>query len=316
MARILVTGGAGFLGAALCEKLLRRGDSVICLDNFWTGRPDNLRSLATHPRFAFYERDVCRPFDIDVDEIFNLACPASPRHYQADPINTLKTNVLGVLNMLELARRTGAKFLQASTSEVYGNPHIHPQTENYCGNVSPVGIRACYDEGKRAAETAIYDYQRQHGLDVRVARIFNTYGPGMDIADGRVVANFIVQALRGDDITIYGDGLQTRSFCYRDDLLEGLVRLMDAPGHVTFPINIGNPQEFTVRQLAELVLETTGSRSKMIHMPLPSDDPLQRCPDITLASTWLNWMPRIALHDGLRRTIGYFEERLKPAAAA
>ncbi|CAN7321454.1 SDR family oxidoreductase [Rhizobium sp. LjRoot30] len=316
MARILVTGGAGFLGAALCEKLLQRGDSVICLDNFWTGRPENIRSLALHPRFAFYERDVCRPLDVDVDEIFNLACPASPRHYQADPINTLKTSVLGVLNMLELARRSGAKFLQASTSEVYGNPHIHPQTENYCGNVSPVGIRACYDEGKRAAETAIYDYQRQYGLDVRVARIFNTYGPGMDIDDGRVVANFIVQALSGNDITIYGDGQQTRSFCYRDDLLEGLVRLMDAPDEVSFPVNIGNPQEFTVRQLAELVLEATGSRSKMIHMPLPSDDPLQRCPDIALARTWLNWMPRIALRDGLRRTIGYFEEQVKPAVAA
>ncbi|OJT95495.1 MAG: NAD-dependent dehydratase [Rhizobium sp. 63-7] len=316
MARILVTGGAGFLGAALCEKLLRRGDSVICLDNFWTGRPDNLRRLATHPRFVFFERDVCRPFDIDVDEIFNLASPASPRHYQADPVNTLKTNVLGVLNMLELARRTGAKFLQASTSEVYGNPHIHPQAEHYCGNVSPVGIRACYDEGKRAAETAIYDYRRQYGLNVRVARIFNTYGPGMDVADGRVVANFIVQALRGGDITIYGDGRQTRSFCYRDDLLEGLVRLMDAPDDVTFPVNIGNPQEFTVRQLADLVLEATGSRSNMIHMPLPSDDPLQRCPDITLARTRLNWLPRIALREGLRRTIGYFEEQLKPAAAA
>lgn len=316
MARILVTGGAGFLGAALCEKLLARGDSIVCLDNFWTGRPDNLRSLGGHPRFTFYERDVCRPFDADVDEIFNLACPASPRHYQSDPVNTLKTSVLGVLNMLELARRTGAKLLQASTSEVYGDPHIHPQVESYCGNVSPIGIRACYDEGKRAAETAVYDYRRQHGLDIRVARIFNTYGPGMDIDDGRVVANFIIQALRGDDLTIYGDGLQTRSFCYRDDLLEGLVRLMDAPDDVTFPVNIGNPQEFTIRQLADLVLEATGSRSKIVHLPLPGDDPLQRCPDIGLARTRLNWMPSISLQEGLRRTIRYFEERLKPPAAA
>ncbi len=316
MTRILVTGGAGFLGAHICERLLQRGDEVICLDNLYTGSYENIAHLEGQERFSFVEWDVCEPINLDVDEIYNFACPASPPHYQADPIRTMKISFHGAINMLELARNTGAKMLQASTSEIYGDPHMHPQPESYWGNVNSIGVRSCYDEGKRAAETLIYDYQRTYGINVRVVRIFNTYGPGMNPEDGRVVSNFITQALRGDDITIYGDGSQTRSFCYRDDLVEGIIRLMEAPGSVSFPVNIGNPSEFTIRELADIVLELIPSPSRLIFKPLPQDDPMQRCPDISRAREYLNWEPSIALRDGLARTIKYFSTKIATSSPA
>jgi UDP-glucuronate decarboxylase len=313
--RILVTGGAGFLGSGLCEKLLSQGHEVICFDNLFTGREDNIRNLRQNPHFSFVSGDVISPVKLDgpLDEIYNFACPASPPHYQKDPIYSLKTSVIGMINMLDLAAEKNAKILQASTSEVYGDPQIHPQTEAYRGNVSTTGIRACYDEGKRCAETLVYDYHRMKSLNVRVVRIFNTYGPNMDPNDGRVVSNFIVQALKGDDITLYGDGTQTRSFCYRDDLLEGIVRLMNAPDHVNFPVNIGNPNEFTVRELADIVIDLTKSRSKIVHQPLPEDDPLLRCPDISKAREHLNWEPKVQLREGILKTIAYFEGALAGA---
>ena len=304
--RILVTGGAGFLGSHLCERLLARGDEVICVDNYFTGSRDNIAHLFTHPHFEVIRHDICFPLYLEVDEIFNLACPASPIHYQYDPVQTVKTSVHGAINVLGLAKRVQAKILQASTSEVYGDPAVHPQPEEYWGNVNPIGPRACYDEGKRCAETLFFDYHRQYGVDIRVVRIFNTYGPRMNPQDGRVVSNFIVQALQGKPITIYGDGSQTRSFCYVDDLIEGFLKLMDAPDGVTGPINIGNPGEFTIRQLAEIVIEMTGSRSEIVQMPLPQDDPLQRRPDITKARDVLGWQPTIPLRQGLERTIDYF----------
>jgi UDP-glucuronate decarboxylase len=305
--RILVTGGAGFLGSHLCERLLARGDEVICVDNYFTGSRDNIAHLFTHPHFEVIRHDICFPLYLEVDEIFNLACPASPIHYQYDPVQTVKTSVHGAINVLGLAKRVQAKIFQASTSEVYGDPAVHPQPEEYWGNVNPIGPRACYDEGKRCAETLFFDYHRQYGVDIRVVRIFNTYGPRMNPQDGRVVSNFIVQALQGKPITIYGDGSQTRSFCYVDDLIEGFLKLMDAPDGVTGPINIGNPGEFTIRQLAEIVIEMTGSRSEIVQMPLPQDDPLQRRPDITKARDVLGWQPTIPLRQGLERTIDYFK---------
>jgi UDP-glucuronate decarboxylase len=305
--RILVTGGAGFLGSHLCEGLLARGDEVICVDNYFTGSRDNIAHLFTHPHFEVIRHDICFPLYLEVDEIFNLACPASPIHYQYDPVQTVKTSVHGAINVLGLAKRVQAKIFQASTSEVYGDPAVHPQPEEYWGNVNPIGPRACYDEGKRCAETLFFDYHRQYGVDIRVVRIFNTYGPRMNPQDGRVVSNFIVQALQGKPITIYGDGSQTRSFCYVDDLIEGFLKLMDAPDTVTGPINIGNPGEFTIRQLAEIVIEMTGSRSEIVQMPLPQDDPLQRRPDITKARDVLGWQPTIPLRQGLERTIDYFK---------
>lgn len=310
MKKILVTGGAGFLGSHLCERLMADGHDVTALDNYYTGFKTNVSHLLRRNHFTLIEQSVCDPLNAEFDEIYNLACPASPPHYQADPIYTFKTSVLGTLNMLELAKRCGAKLLQASTSEVYGDPLVHPQTESYWGNVNTIGIRSCYDEGKRGAETLIYDFQRFHGVNVRVVRIFNTYGPGMNPEDGRVVSNFVIQALRGENITIYGDGGQTRSFCYRDDLVEGIIRLMNAPDHVSFPVNIGNPNEFTIRELAEIVLEKTGSRSKLVFMPLPQDDPMQRCPDITRAKEHLGWEPKVALREGLESTIEYFSNRI------
>jgi UDP-glucuronate decarboxylase len=305
--RILVTGGAGFLGSHLCERLLARGDEVICVDNYFTGSRDNIAHLFTHPHFEVIRHDICFPLYLEVDEIFNLACPASPIHYQYDPVQTVKTSVHGAINVLGLAKRVQAKIFQASTSEVYGDPAVHPQPEEYWGNVNPIGPRACYDEGKRCAETLFFDYHRQYGVDIRVVRIFNTYGPRMNPQDGRVVSNFIVQALQGKPITIYGNGSQTRSFCYVDDLIEGFLKLMDAPDGVTGPINIGNPGEFTIRQLAEIVIEMTGSRSEIVQMPLPQDDPLQRRPDITKARDVLGWQPTIPLRQGLERTIDYFK---------
>jgi UDP-glucuronate decarboxylase len=309
--RILVTGGAGFVGSHLCEKLLARGAEVLCADNFFTGARRNIEHLVGHPRFELMRHDVTFPLYVEVDEIFNLACPASPVHYQHDPVQTTKTSVHGAINMLGLAKRTRAKILQASTSEVYGDPAVHPQTEDYWGNVNPIGPRSCYDEGKRCAETLFFDYHRQHQLRIKVARIFNTYGPRMHPNDGRVVSNFVVQALRGADITIYGDGRQTRSFCYVDDLVDGLMRLMDTGDDVTGPINIGNPGEFTMIELAEQVLALTGAKSKLIHKPLPADDPRQRQPDITRARTILDWEPKTNLKAGLQRTIDYFDELLK-----
>jgi UDP-glucuronate decarboxylase len=304
--RILVTGGAGFLGSHLCERLLSRGDGVICVDNYFTGSRDNVGHLLKHPQFEVIRHDICFPLYLEVDEIFNLACPASPIHYQFDPVQTVKTSVHGAINMLGLAKRVKAKIFQASTSEVYGDPAVHPQREEYWGNVNPIGPRACYDEGKRCAETLFFDYHRQFGVNIRVVRIFNTYGPRMHPQDGRVVSNFIVQALQGKPITIYGDGNQTRSFCYVDDLIDGFIRLMDAPDTVTGPVNIGNPGEFTIRQLAEIVIEMTGSRSEIVQMPLPQDDPVQRRPDITKARELLGWEPTIPLRQGLERTIDYF----------
>jgi UDP-glucuronate decarboxylase len=305
--RVLITGGAGFIGSFLCERLLEAGANVICVDNFFTGTRANVAHLLSHPRFELMRHDVCFPLYVEVDEIFNLACPASPVHYQFDPVQTTKTSVHGAINMLGLAKRVKAKILQASTSEVYGDPAVHPQPEEYWGNVNPIGPRSCYDEGKRCAETLFFDYHRQHRLRIKVARIFNTYGPRMHPNDGRVVSNFIVQALKGEDITLYGDGLQTRSFCYVDDLVRGLISLMNTGDDVTGPINIGNPGEFTIRQLAEEVIALTGSASKLVFRPLPQDDPKQRRPDIEKARRLLGWEPEIALRDGLSRTISYFD---------
>ncbi len=308
--RIVVTGGAGFLGSHLCQRLLNDGHEVLCVDNFYTGTRDNIIEMMDDPHFEMQRHDVTFPLYVEVDEIYNLACPASPIHYQDDPVQTTKTSVHGAINMLGLAKRTGAKIFQASTSEVYGDPEVHPQKEGYRGSVSTTGPRACYDEGKRCAETLFFDYLRQHNLRIRVARIFNTYGPRMLPDDGRVVSNFIVQALKGNPITIYGNGLQTRSFCYVDDLIEGFVRLMGADDAITGPMNLGNPNEFTIRQLAETVLKLTGSSSKLIDKPLPEDDPTQRCPDIYMAKKELNWQPTIELEEGLERTIAYFRKIL------
>ena len=311
MARsILVTGGAGFLGSHLCERLLAAGHDVLCLDNFFTGSKQNVEHLFENTRFELIRHDVTFPIYVEVDEIYNLACPASPIHYQHDPVQTTKTSVLGAINVLGLAKRLKCPILQASTSEVYGDPQIHPQTEDYSGNVNPVGPRACYDEGKRCAETLFFDYHRQHGLNIKVARIFNTYGPRMRPDDGRVVSNFIVQALRREPITLYGDGSQTRSFCYVDDMIEGFLRLMAAGSDFTGPVNLGNPCEFTMRQLAEKILTVTGSRSPIVHRPLPVDDPKQRQPDIRLATKTLGWFPRISFEDGIERTIAYFDKML------
>jgi UDP-glucuronate decarboxylase len=306
--RVLVTGGAGFLGSHLCEQLLKRGDEVMCVDNFYTGRRGNIAHLLGDPYFEVVRHDVCFPLYVEADEIYNLACPASPIHYQFDPVQTTKTSVHGAINMLGLAKRLKIRILQASTSEVYGDPTVHPQPEGYWGNVNPVGIRSCYDEGKRCAETLFFDYYRQHGLKIKVARIFNTYGPRMHPNDGRVVSNFIMQALRGEDITVFGDGSQTRSFCYVDDLVDGLMRLMNSPDEVTGPVNLGNPVEFSILSLAEKVIELTGSSSKVVFESLPSDDPLQRQPDISLAKDVLGWKPAMALEEGLKKTIAYFEE--------
>lgn len=306
----LVTGGAGFLGSHLCERLLNDGYEVICLDNFFTGSKDNISHLLNHPRFELMRHDVTIPLYVEVDEIYNLACPASPVHYQFDPVQTTKTSVHGAINMLGLAKRTSAKIFQASTSEVYGDPEVHPQSEIYWGKVNPIGPRACYDEGKRCAETLFFDYYRQHGLNIKVARIFNTYGPRMHPNDGRVVSNFIVQALRSESITLYGDGTQTRSFCYVDDLIEGFVRLMHMPVDFSGPVNLGNPQEFTMIELAETIKQLTGSKSKLIHEPLPADDPQQRQPDIRLARDSFGWEPSIMLEEGLKATIEYFEQLL------
>ena len=308
--RILVTGGAGFLGSHLCDRLLEGGSEVICVDNLFTGSRRNISHLLSHPRFEFMRHDVTFPLYIEVDEIYNLACPASPIHYQHDPVQTTKTSVHGAINMLGLAKRLNAKILQASTSEVYGDPKVHPQSEDYWGHVNPIGYRSCYDEGKRCAETLFFDYHRQHKLNIKVARIFNTYGPRMHPNDGRVVSNFIMQALQGKKITIYGDGLQTRSFCYVDDLLSAMMRLMSSPDDVTGPINIGNPHEFTMLELAELIIDITGSSSELVFKELPSDDPLQRKPNISLAREKLNWEPTIQLRQGLESTITYFDDLL------
>ena len=308
--RILVTGGAGFLGSHLCERLLARGDDVLCVDNYFTGRKDNIAHLLGDPHFEAMRHDITHPLFVEVDEIYNLACPASPIHYQFDPVQTTKTSVIGAINMLGLAKRVKAKIFQASTSEVYGDPTAHPQPESYRGNVNPIGPRACYDEGKRCAETLFFDYYRQHNLKIRVARIFNTYGPRMHPNDGRVVSNFVIQALLGRDITIYGDGMQTRSFCYVDDLVGGLISLMESGDGVFGPINLGNPEEFTIRQLAELVIALTNSRSNIVHRPIPMDDPRQRRPDISRARDILEWAPRTRLREGLARTIDYFDQML------
>ena len=308
--RILVTGGAGFLGSHLCDRLLADGHDVVAIDNLFTGRKLNIEHLFKNPRFEFVRHDIIDPFKYEVDQIYNLACPASPPHYQYNPIKTIKTSVIGAINCLGLAKRTRARVFQASTSEVYGDPHVHPQPETYWGNVNPIGRRSCYDEGKRCAETLFFDYHREHDLDIRVIRIFNTYGPRMHEADGRVVSNFIVQALRGEDITIYGDGLQTRSFCYVDDLIEGFVRFMTQTATVG-PVNLGNPGEFTMLELAELTLKIVGGKSKIVHKELPSDDPKQRQPDITLAKKYLGgWEPKVPLEEGLNRTIAYFRTRV------
>jgi UDP-glucuronate decarboxylase len=308
--RVLVTGGAGFLGSHLCERLVAQGDDVLCVDNYFTGRKDNVARLLGNPHFEALRHDITHPLFVEVDEIYNLACPASPIHYQFDPVQTTKTSVIGAINMLGLAKRLKAKIFQASTSEVYGDPEVHPQPEAYRGNVNPIGPRACYDEGKRCAETLFFDYFRQHQLKIRVARIFNTYGPRMHPNDGRVVSNFIVQALQGTPITLYGDGSQTRAFCFVDDLIDGFLRLMAAADHVTGPVNLGNPCETSVAELAELILALTGSRSSITRRALPADDPVQRCPDITLASTLLAWQPTTPLADGLTRTIAYFDKLL------
>jgi UDP-glucuronate decarboxylase len=308
--RVLVTGGAGFIGSHLCERLLGDGHEVICLDNFFTGRRQHVAHLLDNHRFEIIRHDVVDPILLEVDRIFNMACPASPVHYQYNPVKTVKTSVMGAINMLGLAKRVRGRLLQASTSEVYGDPHVHPQREDYWGHVNPIGPRACYDEGKRVAETLCFDYHRQNGVDVRVVRIFNTYGPRMLLDDGRVVSNFIVQALQGNDITIYGSGEQTRSFCYVDDLVEGLVRMMDQD-NFNGPVNLGNPNEITIRELASRVIELTGSRSKLIEMPLPKDDPYRRRPDITLAQEKLDWTPSVGLEQGLRLAIAYFDEALR-----
>ncbi len=309
--KVLVTGGSGFIGSHLCERLLDKNYSVLCVDNFFTGTKNNIKHLLHNPDFEIMRHDVTFPLYVEVDEIYNLACPASPIHYQFDPVQTTKTSVHGAINMLGLAKRVKAKIFQASTSEVYGDPKIHPQREEYWGHVNPIGIRSCYDEGKLCAETLFFDYYRQHGLNIRVARIFNTYGPRMHPNDGRVVSNFIVQALKGEPITIYGDGKQTRSFCYVDDLVDAFLLLMDAPDQVTGPMNLGNPGEFTILELAEKVLQQTGSKSQLICKPLPSDDPMQRQPDISMARSELNWEPKIHLDEGLKRTIDYFDGCLR-----
>ncbi|MEJ6672787.1 MAG: SDR family oxidoreductase [Alphaproteobacteria bacterium] len=308
--RILVTGGAGFLGSHLCRLLLQDNNDVLCVDNYFTGNKQNISDLTAHPNFEVIRHDVTFPLYLEVDQIYNLACPASPIHYQYDPVQTTKTSVHGAINMLGLAKRVNARILQASTSEVYGDPEVHPQTEDYWGRVNPIGVRACYDEGKRCAETLFFDYHRQHNVDIKVVRIFNTYGPNMNPDDGRVVSNFIVQALKGDDITIYGDGLQTRSFCYVDDLLSGMTGMMNSRDGFTGPVNIGNPKEFTMLELAEEVLKQVGGRSKLVHLALPQDDPKQRKPDISLAQSELGWQPSIGLADGLVDTIAYFEKVL------
>lgn len=310
MKKILVTGGAGFLGSHLCERLLNEGNDVLCVDNFFTGSKQNIAHLMGNPYFEVVRHDVTMPLYVEVDEIYNLACPASPIHYQFDPVQTTKTSVHGAINMLGLAKRVKAKIFQASTSEVYGDPEVHPQTEDYWGRVNPIGIRSCYDEGKRCAETLFFDYNRQHNLEIKVARIFNTYGPRMHPNDGRVVSNFIVQALKGEDITIYGSGEQTRSFCYVDDLIDGFVRLMYTTPEITGPINLGNPGEFTMLELAENVLRLVGSKSKLTFKPLPQDDPRQRQPDISLAKEKLGWQPKVNLEDGLKETIAYFRKTL------
>lgn len=309
--RILVTGGAGFIGSHLCEKLLEQKNDVICMDNLFTGQKDNIRHLMNNPYFEFIRKDILEDIYVECDQIYNLACPASPVYYQYDPIKTGKTNVIGALHALGLAKRCHARILQASTSEVYGDPQIHPQPESYRGYVNPIGIRSCYDEGKRMAETLFFDYHRQHGLDIKVIRIFNTYGERMRLDDGRVISNFIVQALKGEDITIYGDGKQTRSFCYVDDLIEGMIRMMNSKSGFTGPVNIGNPGEFTMLQLANLIIELTGSKSKIVYEPLPQDDPMQRKPDIELAKQKLGWEPTIPLEEGLKKTIMYFKSKLQ-----
>jgi UDP-glucuronate decarboxylase len=311
MSKVLITGGAGFLGSHLCDRLISDGHNVLSVDNFKTGSRDNVRGLLTHPQFELMRHDITFPLNVEVEEIYNLACPASPIHYQSDPIQTTKTTVLGAINMLGLANRTKARILQASTSEVYGDPAVHPQTENYWGYVNPIGVRSCYDEGKRCAETLFFDYWRKHELEIKVMRIFNTYGPRMDPNDGRVVSNFIVQAIRGEPITIYGDGSQTRSFCYVDDLINGMVSFMRSPKGFVGPVNIGNPTEFTMIELAELILRLVGSSSKIATMPLPQDDPRQRKPDISLAKSKLDWQPLVCLEDGLKETIAYFRKRLQ-----
>jgi UDP-glucuronate decarboxylase len=308
MKKILVTGGAGFLGSHLCERLIASGSDVLCVDNFFTSSKENIKHLLGHPHFELMRHDVTFPLYVEVDEIYNLACPASPLHYQSDPVQTTKTSVHGAINMLGLAKRVKAKILQASTSEVYGDPEVHPQSEAYWGRVNPIGIRSCYDEGKRCAETLFFDYWRQHHLLIKVVRIFNTYGPRMQPNDGRVVSNFIIQALQGDDITIYGDGGQTRSFCYVDDLIDGLIRTMDTGAEFTGPVNIGNPAEISVLELAQTVIELTGSKSKLIFKPLPQDDPRQRQPDINLAKSQLDWYPKVDLINGLKKTIAYFQD--------
>lgn len=305
--RVVVTGGAGFLGSHLCERLVGEGHDVICVDNFFTSQKSNVAHLLGHPNFELIRHDIVHPLWLEVDEIYNLACPAAPGHYQYNPVKTMKTSVIGVINLLGMAKRCNAKIFQASTSEVYGDPEVHPQVESYRGSVNPIGVRACYDEGKRAAETLFMDYYRMHKMKVRICRIFNTFGPRMHPFDGRVVSNFIRQALAGDDITIFGDGSQTRSFCYRDDLVEGFIRLMGAPDSVTGPVNIGNPGEYTVKQLAEMIIEITGSASQLVYQPLPADDPTRRQPDISLAKEHLDWEPTIDLREGLTRTIDWFK---------
>ena len=308
--RVLVTGGAGFIGSHLCERLLARGDEVLCVDNFFTATRPNVSGLMSNSRFELVRHDVCFPLYVEVDKIYNLACPASPIHYQFDPVQTTKTSVHGAINMLGLAKRVKAKILQASTSEVYGDPTVHPQTEDYWGHVNPIGPRSCYDEGKRCAETLFFDYRRQHNLKIKIARIFNTYGPRMHPNDGRVVSNFVVQALQNKDITVYGDGSQTRSFCYVDDLIDGLVRLMETSDDVVGPLNLGNPEEFSVRELAETIIALIGSSSRIVHRPLPEDDPKQRRPDISKAQAILHWQPKTSLRDGLMKVVVYFERLL------
>jgi len=308
--RVLVTGGAGFIGSHLCERLLARGDEVLCVDNFFTATRPNVSGLMSNSRFELVRHDVCFPLYVEVDKIYNLACPASPIHYQFDPVQTTKTSVHGAINMLGLAKRVKAKILQASTSEVYGDPTVHPQTEDYWGHVNPIGPRSCYDEGKRCAETLFFDYRRQHNLKIKIARIFNTYGPRMHRNDGRVVSNFVVQALQNKDITVYGDGSQTRAFCYIDDLIDGLVRLMEASDDVVGPFNLGNPAEFSVRELAETIIALSGSSSRIVHRPLPEDDPKQRCPDISKAQAILHWQPKTSLRDGLMKVVVYFDRLL------
>ncbi len=311
MKRILITGGAGFIGSHLCERLLNEGNDVICLDNFFTGSKDNIRHLIGNDHFELVRHDITKEYFAEVDQIYNLACPASPPHYQYNAIKTIKTSVLGMINMLGLAKRCKATILQASTSEVYGDPHVHPQVETYWGNVNPIGIRSCYDEGKRCAETLMMDYHRQNGVDTRIIRIFNTYGPNMDPNDGRVVSNFIVQALKGEDITIYGDGSQTRSFCYVSDLVDGIIRMMNNPQKFIGPVNLGNPSERTILEFAKLIIEMTNSNSKIVYKPLPKDDPTQRKPDITLAKKELGWEPKVDIKDGLSKTIEYFAKKIE-----